>query len=251
MPGNESHESGGDGWKYAVGTVIVAGVLFGTYYLYEESLEPLPPKSPTETSLTIPQRIQSYLSAFACNSSPLEVVKVDCDSDGISNVADITPLRADAIDVDLDGIPNMRDPQPYVKNQYTFNVNVQPSYVVKPEVTLPPKQNQQNIYLYDPYADLARDADNDFVPDYLDRFNGNDYGDSDSDGVSNARDPRPYDSDRDRDGDPDGYDKNPTDPNRGRQAEQRLQEQRERDRADQARRDLDAAEERRREQNRR
>lgn len=227
-------------WVVGIG---LAGALFVGAYAYNESLqtEPVPPVGPVDPS--------AELKAYACHLGSVSV-KIDCDRDGILNVADRTPLVADPIDVDHDTIPNQRDPDPYTFNSFNFNANIstfQPNYPVKPRVITP---NSPTITVYDPLKDLTRDEDNDNVPDYADQFDGDDYGDADRDFVPNYLDTRPYDPDKDNDGDVDGYDRKPSDPNAGKRAEQKAQEEREQNRKDQAKRDLEAAQ-RRQEQNRR
>lgn len=79
----------------------------------------------------------------------------DCDQDGVANAADVIPGRDDMADDDSDTVINKYD-------------------------------------RYPAFDDREFDSDKDGTPDYLDTFFGNNYDDTDGDGLINGFDAQPY-----------------------------------------------------------
>ncbi|MDB5162565.1 MAG: hypothetical protein JWO54_555 [Candidatus Saccharibacteria bacterium] len=79
----------------------------------------------------------------------------DCDRDNVANLADVVPWRDDYADDDGDVVANRLDRWPG-------------------------------------HDDKVIDLDGDTIPDYLDTFFGNNYIDTDNDGLINGFDPQPY-----------------------------------------------------------
>ncbi len=189
--------------------------------------EPDPPPT-TDRQPTISDMIQQ--AEESTKNTCLRFGLSDCDFDGIQNSIDRNPYRADSMDPDGDLALNFEDPNPY-----SFDPSLYLSKMPAGSLgasgnsgNVPVPGNTESNPILPPRlftSSLTADEDKDLVPDYLDAFNGDDYGDADGDGLANNRDAAPYNSDRDRDGSPDGYDQNPRDPNVGKRADQRQQEQ--------------------------